>query len=320
MRANIPKNPPRQPLVELEGVYLQAMKEASVRLMDGLPACGELWGMLGQIETMLLEAQMREMPLSELFGNGGVAAFCQSIVDEYRADGEMILPASQDKRVKADRKPKKPRGGVNSRRHRHLTVMMATATVLLLSVLFLWYTGVLHYWAGGTSYYLDELHNFQSHVTDTASPPITVTIPLERGSLQANTLYADDEGFDITLTGLETHDHKGSFTDPKTGETTDRDLTDWYLCFTYAVESDFQTVTYVEPPSAGTATVIMKNGDVYTGELVWIDSGVTENGREYARLSVISLPRDLDVAGATLTVMLDSPCRVEWNRFRTGPQ
>ena len=96
MRANIPKEP-RPPVVELEGIYLQAMKEASVRLMDVFPAGNDLWEMLGQIEAMLLEAQLREMPLTELFGEGGVAAFCQSIVDEYKADGETGIPASDGK-------------------------------------------------------------------------------------------------------------------------------------------------------------------------------------------------------------------------------
>ncbi|MBO5512399.1 MAG: hypothetical protein J6B24_11750 [Clostridia bacterium] len=318
MRANIPKNPPRQPLVELEGIYLQAMKEASVRLMDGLPACDELWGMLGQIETMLLEAQLREMPLSELFGNGGVAAFCQSIVDEYRADGEMILLAAQDKSVKADLRPKKPRGGINGRRHRRMTVLMATALVLLLSALALWYTGVLNYWTGGNSYYLEELHNFQSTITDLPADPITLTLPLEKTSGRSDMLYADGDGFDITFTAVDTHEHTGSFTDPETGKITYQKTLTWYLRFTYAVKSDFNRVAYVEPTAAGTVTVTLPNGETYEGKLSWISSGATENGREYASLTVIDLPADMDVKGATLTVTLDPPHLVVWERIGTG--
>lgn len=318
MRANLPKNPPRQPLVELEGIYLQAMKEVSVHLMDALPAGDELWGMLGQIETMLLEAQLHEMPLSELFGNGGVAAFCQSIVDEYRADGEMILPAAQDKSVKADVKPQKPRGGVSGRRHRRMTVLMATALILLLSVLALWYTGVLNYWTGGDSYYLEELHNFQNKITELPADPITLTLPLERTSGRADMLYADGEGFDITFTAVDTHEHMGSFTDPETGKTTYQKMLSWYLRFTYAVESDFNRVAYVEPAASGTVTVTFPDGETYTGKLSWVSSGATENGREYASLAVIDLPADMDVKGATLTVTLDPPHLVEWERVSTG--
>ncbi len=318
MRANIPRTPPPSPAAELEGMYLQAMKEVSVRLMDTLPAGDDLWQMLGQVEVMLLEAQLREMPLSELFGNGGVAAFCQSIVDEYRTGGEITTPAARDRSVKPDRKPKEPRGGVNFRRHRIRTALLSGSAAFLMAALALWYTGILHYWMEGTSYYLDELHNFESTVTESAWDPIRVTLPLEKASGLSDTLYADAEGYDIILTAVETYDHAGSFTDPDTGKTTYRNLTGWYLRMTYTVDAGFRSVTYVEPPSTGTVTVTLKDGTTHTGKITWIESGEDSRGREFARISVIELPADTDTEGATLTVVLDPPCRVEWKRIRTG--
>jgi hypothetical protein len=92
----------------------------------------------------------------------------------------------------------------------------------------------------------------------------------------------------------------------------------WYLRFTYAVESDFNHVAYVEPAASGTVTVTFPDGETYTGKLSWVSSGATENGREYASLAVIDLPADMDVKGATLTVTLDPPHLVEWERVSTG--
>lgn len=317
MRANIPKEP-RPPVTELEGVYLQAMKEASVRLMDVLPAGDDLWEMLGQIEAMLLEAQAREMPLAELFGDGGVAGFCQSIVDEYRADGEVVIPAAADRTVEFDKRILGPRGGVNYRRHRILSVVIATVLTLAFALLALWYTGILRYWTEGDSYYLEELHNFRSTVTDTVSPPISLTLPLKQVSGLGQTLYSDAEGYTIKLASLETTQYAGSYADPDTGKTSPRKMTVWVLAMSYTVKSDFNRITYVEPPAEGTVTLTLADGTVRSGKISWMDSGSAGNGLEYARISVIELPADTDTEGATLTVVLDPPKRVEWNRISTG--
>jgi DNA-binding ferritin-like protein (Dps family) len=317
MRANIPKEP-RPPVVELEGIYLQAMKEASVRLMDVFPAGNDLWEMLGQIEAMLLEAQLREMPLTELFGEGGVAAFCQSIVDEYKADGETGIPASDGKLVKAYKRIDGPRGGVNYRKHRVKSGILAAVLILAFALLALWYTGILRYWTAGDSYYLEELHNFQSTVTDTLSAPIEISMPLKKTVGLSDTLYADAAGYDIRLSSLDTHEHAGSYPDPDTGETVYVMMTNWILRMSYRVESDFNRVTYVEPPSDGTVTVTLADGTVYSGKIVWMESGGAGEGREFARISVIELPSDTNIEGATLTIVMDPPKRVEWNRVSTG--
>lgn len=318
MRANIPKNTVQHPTAELEGIYLQAMKEASVSLMEALPAGDDLWQMLGQIEAMLLEAQLREMPLSELFGNGGVAGFCQTIVDEYREDGEMAVPAAMDPSVKTRRKPKEPRGGVNYKKHRARTTAFAVIAVLLLTGLALWYTGVIRYWSKGDAFYLEELHNFQSTVTETDSAPITLNLPMETAGHCSELLYADGEGHSITLTSVEVQDYAGGYTDPDTGKTTYQKMKAWCLRLTYSVDAGFNRVCYVEPPSSGSVTVTLANGEILEGKITWLASGPVEDGMEYARISVIELPATLDTEGAIMTVTLDPPCRVEWNRVRTG--
>lgn len=318
MRANIPKQPPRKPGMELEGVYLQAMREISSRLMEALPEGDELWQTLGQTEAMLLEAQMRDMPLSELLGNGGAEAFCRSIVDEYRACGEMALPAAVNGFPRPDRQAKEQRDGPRHKSSRWTSVITAAVMVLIFAVLALWYTGILRYWSRGTSYYLEELHNFRSEVTEVESPPITVTLPLETVTGRGDVLYSDGEGYDVILTSVEKHTYKGSFTDPETGETTYGVMTSWYLRMTYAVESDFRHISYVEPASDGDVTVTLPNGSVYTGEITWIESGEAEPGREFARISVIAFPVGMDTKGATLTVTMDPPQRVEWTRTSMG--
>lgn len=317
MRANLPKNP-RPAVTELEGVYLQAMKEVSVRLMDALPAGNDLWEMLGQVESLLLEAQLREMPLSELFDDGGVAAFCQSIVDEYKEDGETVLPASASKLIKPEKRLDGPRGGVNYRRHRVKSAVLAVCLALVFALLALWYTGVLRYWTAGDSYYLEELHNFQSTVTETLAPPVPITLPLKKANGLGNTLYADMEGYSITLTALDTYEHAESYTDPDTGKIAYRKVTSWIFSMTYTVKSDFKRITYVEPPSSGTVTVTLADGTVHNGKIAWVESGGSGKGAEYARVSVIELPSDTNIEGAVLNVVLDPPKRVEWNRISTG--
>jgi hypothetical protein len=267
---------------------------------------------------MLLEAQLQEMPLSELFGNGSVAGFCQSIVDEYRGNGETVVPAAMDPSVKANRKLKEPRGGVNYKKHRTRTVAFAVIAALLLNTLVLWYTGVLQFWAKGDAFYLDELHNFQSTVTETASDSITMMIPMETVGNRSEILYAVEEGYSITLTSVEVQDYAGGYTDPDTGKTTYQKMKAWCLRFTYSVDASFNRVCYVEPPSSGIVTVTLSGGETLEGKITWLASGPVENGLEYARISVIELPATLDTKGATITITLDPPCRVEWTRVSTG--
>ena len=316
MRANIPRTPPRPPVAELEGAYLQAMQEISSRLMDHLPAGESLWRILGQAETLLLEAQLQGEPLQTIFGSGGVAGFCQSIMDEYDVEGKAdAKPAALERTKKASREPK---GGINYRRKRQFTVALATVLILLVGSLFLWNIGILNYWTAGSGFYLNELQNFQSTHEKVPGSMAVIELPLEIMSGYGQTLYADAEGYDVTLTGVETYQHAGSFTDPDTGKVTYQKMQSWYLRLTYSVDASFRRISYVEPPSEGRVIVILADGKTYEGKITWIESGIAEKGREYARVSVIDLPSSMDLTGAVLRVEFSSPVKVEWNRTRVG--
>lgn len=315
MRANIPRNS-HSAEAELEGPYLGAMQEISVRLMDRLPAGDDLWRTLGQIETLLMEAQLQGQPLQELFGSGGVAAFCQSIVDEFITEGaEEMIPAAREK---SKPRRREPRGGIGYRRKRSFTIGMAVLASLLAAVAIFWGTGLFAYWTQGSGYYLEELRNFQSSHQTVAGELLPIRIPLSPMVELTNTLYSDGEGFDITLTTVEVQERASNYTDPFTGTVTYQMIQRWYLRLTYAVDAGFGSITYVEPPAEGTVTVILADGTVYTGEISWIESGSAGKGREYARISLIDLPAALNTEGATLEVRFASPNRVEWERIRVG--
>ena len=88
----------------------------------------------------------------------------------------------------------------------------------------------------------------------------------------------------------------------------------------YTVRASFKEVSYVEPPSEGVVRVTLADGTVYDGKLTWIESGASERGWEYARISLIDLPLDVNTEGATVTVELEPPRLVTWDRISTGPR
>lgn len=333
MKANIPpQEPPREPsrvpTTELTGPHLEAMQEISTRLMDALPAGDDLWQVLAEAEALLLEAQLQNVPPRGVFGQSGVAGFCQSIMDEFEADRRAsegvppggrarpaASPAATDPSVKGKRPPHKPRGEWGIRHRRRVTVALATVVCLLLAFAACLYTGLWGYWTKGTSFYLDELYNFQSTVTETVVPPTHITLPMLQANALHQTLY-DDGTHTITLTALDCRDYT-EIMDGENGKTT-REMRRWFLHMEYTVVSDFRTVTYVEPSARGTATVTLADGTAYAGNIQWYSSGSSAKGEEFAEIIVIELPAAVDTAGATLTLELEPPCRVVWERFATG--
>ncbi len=321
MRANIPKQDPNRSASELSGIYLQAMQEISARLMDALPAGDELWQTLGQAEAMLLEAQTQGMSLKNLFGQGGVASFCQSIVDEYRADhpqmGDTAVPASQDRSVREDRKPKEPKGGHSYLRKKRLTVALTSLAVLLVIALVLWYVGLFRYWTGGSSYYVDELHNFKETVTTAGEEPVRFRIPLQKAYGLDRVLY-DDGTYKMTLHEVDYNEYMKAYRNPNTGETEYRKTRGWYFTVVYTVYSDFSTVSYVEPNAQGSANVILPDGTAVSGDLSWLNSGAHSEGKEFMRFIIFETYADTDLAGATVDVDLGRPNLVKLERIGTG--
>ncbi len=320
MRANIPRDPTPHtaPPTELEGIYLHTMQEISVRLMETLPAGDDLWRTLGQVEALLMEAQFQGRDPQEIFGKGGVAAFCQSILDEYAREGKTgELPAAQDKTVGGTKKVREPRGGINYRRKRRFTAGFIVLASILLCSLAIWYVGLWNYWTGGSSYYLQELHNFEETVTPVSHPSLTAELPLTQKIDMNQVLYTDGV-YTLTLSEVGCTEYTKAVKDDRTGKTVYQRINSWYLNIVYTVDSNFRRITYVEPNTKGTATVTLADGMKYTTSVGWLSSGAHEKGYEYVRLVMIELPADVDTAGATVSVDLGVPNLVHLNRISTG--
>lgn len=310
--------------MELEGPYLRAMQEISARLMNNLPAGDELWQVLGQAEALLIEAQLQGVHPDKVFGNGGVAGFCQSIMDEFEqarraAEGDeppTHTPAADDPSTRRRIRDNDPRGGINYRRKRIFSAFLAVVLALLFTWACLWYVGVWRYWTEGSGFYLQELYNFTFETVKTDEAPPTVTLPLSVTSGLNQVLYADGL-YTVTLTGLDFHDHAEALPN-KDGPIIAQTVHSWSIRLEYTVLADFSTVSYVEPVAEGTATVTLADGTVLTGKLSHRDSGPVGEGREYAVITVVDIPASTSVAGATLTVSLDPPQLVTWERISTG--
>ncbi len=328
MRANIPKNSPHpddsRTTMELDGIYLRAMQEISAHLMDHLPAEESLWLTLSQTEALLMEAQLQNAPLHDVFGSGGTAAFCQSIVDEYRqthpqtGSGDPTpIPASLDPSL--HRKPSKnePKGGVNYHRKRRGTAILITGMSLVFLLLACWYTGLLHFLTAGSAFYLDELHNFTSVSEPIAdAPTVRFTIPLAQATDIGLILYSDGEGHTITLTEIQSSDYRLN-----TGTEEHIQLTDyrrWALRLQYPVDAGYLSVSYIEPGMTGEAMLTLPDGTVHTEKISLDRSGAAERGYEYVVLKILELPADIPVEGYDLTVTLSAPKRVIWTRTGVG--
>lgn len=319
MRANIPRKPDRPNSHELSGPYLRAMQEISIRLMDVMPATDELWQILGQTESLLLEAQLREMPLQEVLGKGGTAAFCQSILDEYMERNEVTAPpAAFDPAVKAAKPRTEPRGGINLHRKKIFTAVCVTVLCLVISSFLCWYLGFWNYWTGGSSYYLKELYNFTETTRSVTAAPVRLTFPLRRTGTVDQILYTDPDLHTVSLThiGYETHTVKQL--DTENHKVVEKKYQNWYVELVYTVHADFKTVSYVEPGGSATAKVVMPDGTEHICSLEWIQSGAYGEGYEYARLKIIELPAEVSVEGATVELDLGVLRLVEWNRIGTG--
>ncbi len=328
MKANVPKESnsaspatERTPGQALANEYFTAMKAISTTLMEALPHEDDLWNILAQAEALLLQAQIQGVPPNTIF-DGGVASFCQSIIDEYReahtGDGmRPQKPAKQPNQFGA-KESKQPRGGTAYRHKRLWTGTALTAICLLLVTLMLWYTGILNFWFGGTSYYLNELYNFDVTSTPVSSEPIELTMPLKQDDSLSKILYTDADGYTISLRGIHRQEYTRQVLDSDTGELLEQTVYSWYIRMTYTVRSSFSEVTYIEPCTDGDVTVTLADGTEHTGTTISEASGSVADGLEYIHIRLIEFPADLDLTGATVTVCFDAPNRIHWSRIMTG--
>ncbi len=306
--------------MELQGPYLAAMQEISSRLMDSLPGDDHLWQTLAQTEILLLESQRGDVPLREVFGAAGVAGFCQSIIDEdkarRRASGKTAVPSRPASRERLTQAKQEPKGEAYIRKRR-ATVIMTVGALLLCSVLACWYLGIFNFLLGGSSYYLDELYNFDNRTETVSDEPITITLPLERNRSLDRTLFTDAQGGAIVLTDLDVKTVK-IFAEDDSGREITVERKRWYIRMTYPVDASFTEVSYTEPVARGTVTLTLADGTTHTATVAGTSSGPAERGYEFTNFTLIELPTDLDTAGATITVTLDPPHRVIWERTSLG--
>ncbi len=314
---------------ELQGVYLRAMQEISKSLMENLPAGEELWRTLTQAELLLLEAQQKGVSTRQVFGSGGIAGFCQAIIDEFRTDiagkeaGVMFTPASKDKSVSGKAPKRDPRGGVRYPQLRIGTRMLAVLLVFACLGGALWYIGIWNYLFGGTSYYLVELRNFADTITPLKTEPVQLTLNLKQNASLDYMLYADASERTVQLTSLdcerltqynvlETGDHGAQKWEKNT-------CNSWYIRLQYRVDSSFTAVAYVEPELYGaSATVTFSDGTALVSKLSIVRSGAATDGYEYMEIRVADIPEDASVEGAVITLYIPDFRLVEWTRLRTG--
>ena len=325
MRANIPRNPTPRGGFELEGRYLQAMQSISTSLMEVLPDGERLWEILGKTEALLLEAQMTHTPVEELFPHGGVAGFCQSIIDEYKteqgqapAQGKTAVPASKDKKTRKAGHSKTPRGGEGARRYRRVTKLLTVLAILLVAAALIWQSGFLRFLVKGSAFYHEELHNFENTIMEPRGEELTFTIPLSPTAGLGQVIYADPEGYTVTLDALNSRERvvQGIGED---GKPANKRIIGWHVTLLYTVDAGFSRVRMVTPEPRGTAILTLADGTTYESTLSSDSSGPASRGLEYISITVLDgIPKDTDLRGATLTVTMTAPIYRVWERVGMG--
>ena len=333
MKANIPNlqtegvtSSQNTPTMELEGMYLRAMQEISARLMEALPAEESLWQTLAQTESLLLEAQLSGASPQDVFGIGGVAGFCQSIVDEYnqrRAGETRDVPAAHDPSIRKSHKAREPRSDIMIRRKRRATIGLVAVFALLFAILAVWYTGLLNFWVKGSRYYLDELYHFKDTVTPVSEEPLSFTVPLSPAVGMDYVLYADEEGNAIlTLTEIyyseRLREIEADSGDPDTEHTAYEKTFVFCVSIRYPVQVGYTKITYIEPSTNGTATLTMPNGTTLTSTVSAARSGSAGEGYEYVSLEIVDIPASFNTEGMMVSVTLEPPRAVEWKRVSVG--
>lgn len=294
----------KQPLgdLELTGAYLEAMENVSAHLMSRLPESDELWQILGETETLLLEAQITGTPLSKLFGKGGVAGFCQSIIDEKGGT------LSEKDMAKSAAKKQRQTGNAHIRRKKNIvTGCIIGVWVLLITFLVGQYTGFVRYLFHPQTFYLEELHNFEAQVTPLEGTDRQLTLTISHGSLGGEIIYAEG-------------DHRVTLTQMGVDEITvdKKVICRWWVELVYTQDTGFSKVTYVAPENSGTAVVSISSDEEMTHPLTWQGEGRYDDGRAYVRLCFLEVPKGTDLRDGKVQLHLDDMKLVSWHRIGVG--
>lgn len=295
--------------LELTGEYLAAMEAVSANLMGRLPDSEKLWQILGQTETLLLQAQLMQTPTKDLFGKGGIAAFCQSIIDEQLHGKKGTPPASVT--VSREKKQRKTTNERIRKKKNLVTLIILVAWLLIIAVLVSWYTGVIAYLLHPHEAYLSELYNFSSETTVLQGTEVHLTLPLSSEGIQRQELYRSGEDY-VTLTYL------GYDEDTLSAEK--GGLRRYWIELSYPRHTSFSEVTYISPSETGTSTVTLPSGEVLTQSIHWKDDDCNDQGIASVKLYVLSIPKDTDIENLTIDISLDPMVHVRWTRNTVGPR
>lgn len=292
---------------ELTGEYLHAMETISAQLMNSLPSGDDLWRVLGQTEALLIEAQIQKTPLSKLFGKGGIAGFCQSIIDEQQGGKKQASPPAISDRPTH----KKARETTNRRTRKKkniITLLVVLAWLLLVAILLCQYTGILPYLMDNHSFYLKELHNFEAEVTLLEDTATSITVPLVAHTPDTRVLYREG-GYEVAITYV-------GFDESHYVE--DKPLRRWWIELTYTQVDSFTEITYISPPETGTATVTLADGKEVTQDLHWHDNGYNSDGTAFVRLCFFETDPQTVTEDGTATISFDPMTLVRWQRTGIG--
>ena len=102
------------------------------------------------------------------------------------------------------------------------------------------------------------------------------------------------------------------------GETTYTESMAWCVSIRYPVNVGYTKITYVEPCTNGTATLTTPDGETMTFSVSASRSGSAGEGYEYVSLEIADLPASFNTEGLTVSVTLEPPRFVEWNRIGVG--
>ena len=295
--------------LELTGEYLAAMEAISANLMDRLPDSEELWQILGQTETLLLQAQLVQTPIKDLFGKGGIAVFCQSIIDEQLHGKKETPPASVT--VSRERKQRKTTNERIRKKKNLVTLIILVVWLLIIAILVSWYTGVIAYLLHPHEAYLSELYNFSSETTVLQNTEVHLTLSLSSEGVQRQELYRNGEDY-VTLTYLGYDEdtlsaEKGGFRR-------------YWIELSYPRHTSFSEVTYTSPSETGTSTVTLPSGELLTQSIHWKDDDCNDEGIASVKLYVLFLPKDTDPKNLAIDISLDPMVHVRWTRNTVGPR
>lgn len=296
--------------LELTGEYLTAMEAVSANLMGRLPDSDELWQILGQTEALLLQAQMMHTPTKELFGKGGIAGFCQSIIDE-QMHGKKETPPPASHTVSHEKKQRKTTNERIRKKKNLVTLVILLVWLLIIAILLAWYTGMIAYLLHPHDAYLSELYNFSSETTVLQDTEAHLTLSLSASGVQRQELYRSGEDF-VSLTYFSY--------DEDTLSAENGGLKRYWIELSYPRHTSFSEVTYIAPSETGSSTVTLSNGEVLTQSIRWKDDTCNDQGIASVKLYVFDLPKDTDTENLTIDISLDPMVQVRWTRNTVGPR